>query len=446
MGTNFIIIQDKLVKFKKNITVDGDKSISIRWLLLSSQALGVSKAKNILRSEDVMSAIDCLKRLGVKINFFKKYCFIKGVGINGFKFRKNIVLNAGNSGTVGRLILPLLIKTPYKIKILGDKSLSKRDFSRVIKPLSELGANFFPKNKTKLPISILGSKYLRPINYFENKGSAQCKTCLMLASLNLPGEVRIIAKKSRNHTELMFKKLKIPIKINSKKNFDHIKTSSPIRINKFNLNIPGDISSAAFFIVMTLLSENSELNLKNINLNPSRLGIIKILNKMGAKIKMKNLKKYNGEMCGDIFLKSVNNLKGINCAPSLNSSAIDEFLIIFLVAAKSNGVSYFKNLSELNEKESPRLKLGSKILNMIGIKTKLTNSSIKIYGNPNLNLDDSKKFEIKDYLKDHRIMAMCTIAALTLGGKWKIHDSDSIETSFPSFLKILKNNFRAKFK
>ena len=137
-----------------------------------------------------------------------------------------------------------------------------------------------------------------------------------------------------------------------------------------------------------------------------------------------------------------NKLKAINCPTSLNSSAIDEFLIIFLLAAKSKGVSYFKELSELNKKESPRLKLGSKILNMIGIKTKLTDNTIKIYGNPNLRLD--RKFEMKNYLKDHRIMAMCTIAALTLGGKWKIYDPDSINTSFPSFLKILRKSFGVK--
>ena len=144
------------------------------------------------------------------------------------------------------------------------------------------------------------------------------------------------------------------------------------------------------------------------------------------------------------FPGSKNNLNAVNCPSKLNSGAIDEFLIIFLVAAKANGISYFKNLGELNKKESPRLKLGSKILNMIGIKTRLTNNSIKIYGNPNINLN--KNYVIKNYLKDHRIMAMCTIAALTLGGEWKIYDPESINTSFPSFIKILKTNFGVKFK
>ena len=442
MSSRFFLISNKVKKFNKVLKVDGDKSISIRWLFLASQAAGISKAKNLLRSEDVLSAIECLKKLGIKIKLTNKDCTVFGRGINGFKFKKNIILNAGNSGTVGRLILPLLIKSPYKIKIVGDKSLSKRDFSRVIEPLNKIGVTFFPKNRKNLPLSILGSNYLRPINYYENRGSAQCKTCVMLASLNTPGEMRIYAKRSRNHTELMFKNLNIPIKVKKEKKIDCIKTSSPNLIQSYNLNIPGDISSAAFFIVLTLLTKNSQLILKNINLNPTRLGILKILKKMGANIKTKNKKILEGEELGDIIVKSTNSLKSINCPSSFNSSAIDEFLIIFLVAAKSKGISYFKNLSELNKKESPRLKLGSKILNMIGVKTKVTENSIKIYGNPNLNL--SKDYEIKNYLKDHRIMAMCTIAALTLGGKWKIYDPKSIKTSFPSFTQILKKNFRVK--
>ena len=442
MGSKFLLVKEKVKRFNKFLEVDGDKSISIRWLLLASQSIGISKAKNLPRSEDVLSAIKCLKKLGINITLSNNQCVIHGRGINGFKYKRNIVLNAGNSGTVGRLILSLLIKSPYKIKVIGDKSLSRRDFSRVINPLNEIGVKFYPRSKKKLPISILGSNYLRPISYFEKKGSAQCKTCVMFASLNTPGEMRIYAKKSRNHSELMFNYLNIPIKISSGRNIDIIRTSSPYRLNKFNINIPGDISSGAFFIALTLLSKNSKLTLKNINLNPTRLGILKILKKMGADIKISNIKINNGERCGDIFVKSTHKLKSINCPASLNSSAIDEFLIIFLIAAKSKGISYFKDLSELDKKESPRLKLGSKILNMIGIKTKLTNNSIKIYGNPNINLN--KEYEIKNYLKDHRIMAMCTIAALTFGGNWKIYDPESIKTSFPSFLKILRNKFGVK--
>ena len=436
MQKKFVTINNKVENFNKKINVDGDKSLSIRWALIASQAIGISKAKNLLKSDDVQNTLNCLKKLGVKIVQKNNLCTIEGRGLNGFIYKKKLTLNAGNSGTLGRLILSLLIKSPYKIKIIGDKSLSKRDFSRVIEPLKKIGINFYPPQKSKLPIYIKGSNYLRPINYFENRGSAQCKTCIMLASLNVPGITKIKAKVSRDHTEKMFRSLNVPLKIKKTDKYDYITVSRPNFIKKIDFNIPGDISSAAFFIVLTLLSKNSKLTIKNININSSRIGVLKILNKMGAKIQLKNIKIMNGERCSDIKVESIKNLKGINCPVSLNSAAIDEFLIIFLVAAKSKGISYFKDLSELNQKESPRLTIAAKILKMMGVKLKYDSSSIKIYGNPNLKL--SKNIIIKNFLKDHRVFMMSVIAALSFGGKWKIFDPDSIKTSFPSFFLKIK--------
>ena len=428
-------INKKIRSFNKKIIIDGDKSLSIRWALLASQANGISKAYKLLKSEDVLNTLNCLKKLGVKIKLKKDYCEILGMGLNGYRYKNNLTLNVGNSGTLGRLILGLLIHSKKSIKLIGDKSLSKRDFSRVIEPLQKFGAKFNSNKNNNLPLSIMGSKLARPISYIEKKGSAQCKSSVMLAALNTVGTTYIKAKKSRNHTELLFKFLKIPIKIKKTKNFDFIEIKGKNNIQSFNYRIPADISSSAFFIVLTALSDNSKLLIKNVNINPSRTGIIKILKNMGVKILIKNKKNYKGELIADILVKSSTNLKAINCLPEINSSAIDEFLIIFLVAAKAEGTSSFKDLSELNQKESPRLKWGSKILNMMGIKTVLTNNSIKIYGNPKLKIKGS--IIIKDYLKDHRIFMMCSIAALTCGGKWKIHDPDSIKTSFPSFLEII---------
>ena len=167
------------------------------------------------------------------------------------------------------------------------------------------------------------------------------------------------------------------------------------------------------------------------------MGVIKIFKKMGISINFKNYKTYKGENNADIVVKSPKKIKAINCPTKLNSAAIDEFLIIFLVAAKAKGISFFKDLAELDQKESPRLQWGNKILNKMGIKTVLTKDSIKIYGNPYLNLE--KKIEIKEYLKDHRVFMTCVIAGLSFGGNWVIHDKDSIKTSFPNFLKIVKN-------
>ena len=431
---NQITINKVINPFKKNLEIEGDKSLSIRWALLASQAIGKSTSTNLLKSEDVLNTLKCLKKLGVKVNLIKNKCEIYGMGINGYKYKKNIVLNAGNSGTLARLILGLLVHSKSKIKIIGDKSLSKRDFLRVTKPLRKFGAKF-KTNFEKLPIVIKGAKDPKPIRYYEDKGSAQCKSSIMLAALNTLGQTVIKAKKSRDHTELLFKYLKLPIKVIKKKKFDLIKIKGKKKIRSLNYKIPSDISSSAFFIVLTVLSANSELNIKNVNINPSRMGIIKILKKMGVKLIIKNIKNYKGEKIGDIRIKSTKYLKSINCPTHLNSSAIDEFLVIFLLAAKAKGTSFFKDLSELNKKESPRLNWGSKILNLMGVKTVVNQNSIKIFGNPNLKIN--KKIIIKDYLKDHRVFMTSVIAALAFGGKWIIHDKDSIKTSFPNFLKII---------
>ena len=186
-----IFINNKYNSFKKTISIDGDKSISIRALLLGSQAYGKTFVENILLSEDIINSINCLKKLGIKIILNKKKCYIYGKGLNGFEYKKNIVLNAGNSGTFARLILGLLVKSPFYIKLVGDKSLSKRDFERVMLPLKKVGVNFKVDSKKTLPLQIIGSTFTNPIHYYENRGSAQCKSTMMLAALNSPGKTVI---------------------------------------------------------------------------------------------------------------------------------------------------------------------------------------------------------------------------------------------------------------
>ncbi len=434
--TNIVNIKNIINPFDKVLRIEGDKSLSIRWALMASQAKGKSKSSNLLKSEDVINTLKCLKKLGVKIKIKDKSCVIVSKGLNSFKYKNKLVLNAGNSGTFGRLIMGLLVHSKYKIKIIGDKSLSKRDFLRVTKPLEKFGAKF-ETNKGRLPIYISGTANPKPIKYFEDRGSAQCKSSIMLAALNTKGTTKIKAKKSRNHSELLFSYLGLPINIIQKKNYDLIEIKGSKNIKPLNYNIPSDISSSAFFIVLTALSKNSRVKLKNVNVNPTRIGILKILKKMGVDIKLVNCKVYKGEKIADIIVKSKNSLKAINCPSSLNSTAIDEFLLIFLVAAKAKGVSYFKDLSELKQKESPRLAWGSKILNKIGVKNVLKKDSIKIIGNPKLKIN--KKIIINKFLKDHRVFMTSVVAALTLGGKWVIHDKDSIKTSFPTFISKIKS-------
>ena len=436
--SNVYFNKEKIKTFQKTIRVTGDKSLSLRWVLFSSLAKGKSKAYNLLKSEDVLAGIKAIKKFGIKVNFKKNYCEIIGNGLFGYRYKKNIVINAENSGTLGRLILGILIDASNPIKLIGDNSLSKRDFKRISDPLSKFGGKYELKNNKNLPLKIIGTNNSKPINYFEKKGSAQCKSSVIFAALKTKGTTIIKAKKSRNHTELLCKYLKLPLTVNRKKNIDIIKVKKANFIKPLNYKIPSDISSASFFIVLTLLSIDSSITIKSVNINPTRVGIITILKKMGAKIIFKNKKKYKGEDIADIFVKSSKHLKSINCPSNLNSGAIDEFLLIFLVAAKSKGVSYFKNLGELNQKESPRLKWGAKILNKIGIKTELTNETMKIHGNPNLDLGN-KKIIIKNFLKDHRVFMSSVIAAMVFGGEWLIHDKDSINTSFPEFLDIIKD-------
>ena len=432
---NHINISNKISSFNKSIEVSGDKSISIRCVLLASQAIGKSKLYNLLESEDVISSLNSINRLGIKYKKFKNYYEIYGFGIRGFKTNKKITINAGNSGTLARLIIGLLVDSENQIKIIGDKSLSIRDFSRITEPIKEFGPNISSKNNN-LPVKITGSKYLRPIKYNENLGSAQCKSSVMLAALKTPGITTIKAKKSRNHTELLFRNLNIPIKIKKTYNFDNIEIRGEQNFKGFNYHIPGDISSCSFFIVLTLLASNSKLLIKNVNINNTRTGIIQILNKMNANILFKNKRKYKGELIADILVESKSNLKSIKCPPSLNSSAIDEFLVIFLVAAKAKGISHFSDLSELNKKESPRLDIAINFLGKIGVKVIRKKNNIKIYGNPDLKLNG--KYLINNFKKDHRVFMMSCIAALVFGGKWKINDRDCTKTSFPKFFSIIK--------
>ena len=428
-------VNKKIKNFNKKIIVPGDKSLSIRWVLFASLSDGISRAQNLLMSEDVLAALNTIKKLGIKVKIKKKEVEVYGKGFNGYKYSKKLIINAENSGTLGRLILGILIDSPYPIKIIGDKSLSKRDFKRVADPLSRFGAKFKLRNNKNLPVTIMGSKHLNPITYNEERGSAQCKSSVIFGAMKVNGTSIIKAKKSRNHTELLCKYLKLPIYVKTKKNYDEITVKKVNKIKPLNYSIPSDISSSAFFIVLTALSENSKLTIKNVNINPSRTGIITILKKMGVRIILKNKKNYKGEIKSDIFVRSTKKLRAINCPTKLNSGAIDEFLVIFLVAARAKGISYFKDLSELNQKESPRLKWAKKILNELGIKTITTNNSIKIFGNPNRSI--KKKIIIKNYMKDHRVFMTSVIAGLSFGGNWKIHDSDSIKTSFPNFLNII---------
>jgi len=430
-----VVVEKKINKFNKSIFVEGDKSISHRALLISSQAYGVSKLKGILEAEDVLNTINALKKLGVKIVKYKNIYHVYGNGLGSFKTQNNLTINAGNSGTLARLLMGLLTTYPHKIKIIGDKSLSKRPMGRIIAPLEKFGVTFEPKDKKTLPFYIIGSEMPIAISHEEKIGSAQVKSSIILASLNTPGITKIKElKKSRDHTENMLKFTGAKIKIKKFKTYNLISIEGQKDFKAFDLNIPGDISSAAFFIVLTLLAKHSIIKIKNINLNPTRTGIIIILKKMNAKIKLMNIKTKCGEKVGDIVVKS-SALKSINCPASLVPSTIDEFTILMIAAAKAKGTSAFSGLGELNKKESPRLNLMNSILNQVGIKTKLKHETIKIIGNPKINLNKSYIINTRF---DHRVCMSVFVMCQIFGGQIKIKDFNSVATSFPNFLNLMK--------
>ncbi len=435
----YVKINKKIKPFNKIINIPGDKSISIRFILMAAIAVGKSKAYGLLKSEDCNAALKAVTKLGAKVKIVKNYTEINGLGINGLSFKNKTVINCQNSGTLMRLIGSLVCGIKNSIILIGDHSLSQRPI-RVMEPLNLFGANI-KSNKNKLPLEIEGTKFIRPIKYKETKGSAQIKSFCLISALSAPKNSisTIIAKRSRDHTEKLFKYLKIPIKIKKKGEYDFIEVKGGHQHNGFVQEIPGDMSSASFFICLTLLSKNSSIIIKNVNINKTRSGIIYLANKMcPSSIKFKNRKIKYGEEVADIYVKSAKSFKAINPNPLISSKAIDEYPLIFLLACKSNKTSWFKGIGELALKESNRLKVCANFLRQIGIKVIEKKDSLKISGNPKLKIN--KKIVIKNFMKDHRIFMMACIAALTFNGtgEWFINDKDSIKTSFPSFLNIIK--------
>ncbi len=285
-------IDNKIEPFIKSIKVDSDKSLSIRGFLIGSISQNVSSLKNVLESEDVLSAILALKKLGVKIKKVKSGSYrIFGKGLGSLIAKKNLKLNFGNSGTLARLLIGILSTTPdVEIKIQGDRSLNKRSMKKLIELMSEFGAEFFPKKKFNFPLKLISTEMPVSIKY-KAEISAQLKSAVILAGLNSFGTTEIIEEeKSRNHTENMLAQNSQTIKIKKgKKNL--IKIFGKKYLNPINIDIPGDPSSAAFFTALTILNNNSFLKIKNVGLNPTRIGFYELLKKHGAKIKFKNIKK-----------------------------------------------------------------------------------------------------------------------------------------------------------
>jgi len=431
-----VLIKNKITKFNKTILVANDKSISHRALLIASQCIGPSNLKGVLESEDVKNTIICLKKLGVKILKKNKKYIVYGNGLRSFRKPHKNLLYVGNSGTLARMLIALVATHPnLKVKVSGDNSLNKRDMKRIIEPLSKIGCTFYPRDKTTLPLTIEGTSMPLAQKHTETLGSAQVKSAILLAAINTHGITTVEEKKiSRNHTENLLATIKASIKIKKLKRGNLISLKGQENLSCFNLEIPGDPSSAAPFIILTLLTAGSKLLIKNVNCNPTRIGFIKILKKMNANIKIKNLKKKSGEPVGNIFVKS-SFLKPINCPKELVPSLIDELPFLFVISSVIKGVTKFSGINELRHKESDRIKSMEIGLNQIGIKTKSTINSLKIYGNPNIQMNKTLRIFSK---KDHRIAMSFFCLGKLLNGNVEINNFETVNTSFSKFLFTMK--------
>jgi 3-phosphoshikimate 1-carboxyvinyltransferase len=423
----------KLPKFIGTINIPGDKSISHRALIIGSQATGIVKVSNLLESADVFSTMNALRKFGVHITKRGKDYHVYGLVVGGLR-EYNGTINCGNSGTTARLMMGLLSTYPITINFIGDKSLSKRPMARVINLLREFGANALPENKNTMPFKFLGSYIGLQNDQKLNVPSAQLKSAWCLAALNTKGISTLEERfETRDHTEIMLKYLNANIKVKKSKNKKIISIFGKTPIDAKDISVPGDISSAAFMIILALISKNSTVTIKNVLLNPTRTGILDVLKKMKAKIKIKNKKTICGEVVGDIEAKS-SNLKATVVPEKMAPRLIDEYPILFIAACFAKGTSNFKGIEELRVKESDRIKSMEDGLKPLGVKISSTKSSVKITGTNSFKLNKKIKIDAKG---DHRIAMSFYVLSQVLNKSFKIKDFNYVKTSFPSFTKTI---------
>jgi 3-phosphoshikimate 1-carboxyvinyltransferase len=423
----------KLPKFVGTINIPGDKSISHRALIIGSQATGIVKVSNLLESADVFSTMNALRKFGVHIVKRGKGYHVYGLVVGGLR-EYNGTINCGNSGTTARLMMGLLSTYPITINFIGDKSLSKRPMARVINLLKEFGANALPENKNTMPFKFLGSYVGLQNDQKLNVPSAQLKSAWCLAALNTKGISTLEERfETRDHTEIMLKYLNANIKVKKSKNKKIISIFGKTPIDAKDISVPGDISSAAFMIILALISKNSKVTIKNVLLNPTRTGILDVLKKMKAKIKIKNKKTVCGEIVGDVEAKS-SNLKATTVPEKMAPRLIDEYPILFIAACFAKGTSNFKGIEELRVKESDRIKSMEDGLKPLGVKVSSTKSSVKITGTNSFKLNKKIKIDAKG---DHRIAMSFYVLSQVLNKSFKIMDFNYVKTSFPSFTKTI---------
>lgn len=407
------MIIEGIGKYPSQIEIPGDKSISHRSIIFSAISEARTLIKNLLVSEDVLRTVDCFRQMGVEIYIDedKKEAEIIGVGLNGLKKPKDD-LYCGNSGTTMRLMAGLLSGQKFNSRLVGDESLNSRPMKRIIEPLTMMGANIKGGNSGGAPLIIKGGANLKPIEYKMPVDSAQVKSAIILASLYAGGDSKIIEKNpSRDHTERMLK-------------YFRDRNWKPEEII-----IPGDISSAAYFIAGGLINPGSEIVLKNIGLNRTRTGIIEVFKNMNGNIDIRNLKKINNEEMGDIVVK-YSNLKARSIGEDIMGRMIDEIPILSVVASFAKGETIITGAEELRYKETDRILATYKELEKFGVDIRELEDGLAIRESIQL-----KPANVKSY-GDHRMAMALTIMSYNIDGKSSIEDSECVNISFPDFYDV----------
>ncbi len=407
------------------IRVPGDKSISHRSIMLGSIAEGVSKVSGFLEGADSLATLQAFRDMGVRIEGPENACVtIHGVGMHGLEKPKH-ALDLGNSGTSMRLLTGLLAAQSFDTELRGDASLSGRPMRRVTEPLKMMGAQITTATDGTAPLKISGGQKLKALNYAMPMASAQVKSCLMLAGLYAEGETRITEPGiTRDHTERMLQGFAYDVRVLA----NCVSLTGGGQLIASNIDIPSDISSAAFFLVGGSIANDVELTLSHVGMNPTRIGIIKILQLMGADISILNQQNVGGEPVADLVVKSAP-LKGIVIPRELVPLAIDEFPVLFIAAACAEGETVLLGAEELRVKESDRIQVMADGLQALGIDAVPTDSGMII-----------KQSIIKGGCVqshgDHRISMAFTMAALQAQGEVVIEDCANVATSFPNFTHL----------
>ncbi|BCA85728.1 3-phosphoshikimate 1-carboxyvinyltransferase [Enterococcus saigonensis] len=409
-----------------SITVPADKSISHRSIMFGALAMGQTTIKNFLRAQDCLSTLNAFKKLGVPISDDGKTITVTGVGFNGLKACDKAI-DIGNSGTTIRLMMGILAGQNFTTTLFGDESLNKRPMQRVMAPLCQMGASLTGDNASEFPpIKVMGTNHLQPISYHMPVASAQVKSAIIFAALQARGTSIIVEKEvSRNHTEEMIRQFGGKIISKGKE----ITVSGPQTFTGQNITIPGDISSAAFFLVAGAIVPNSQLILKNVGMNPTRTGIIDVLNQMGANLKIENYDEKN--QAADLMIKS-SELTGTIIAGKIIPRLIDELPIIALLATQAQGQTIIKDAQELKVKETNRIDATAEELQKMGADILPTDDGLIINGPTSL------KGAHVSSRGDHRIGMMLQIAALIATGKTKLDRPEAIDISYPEFFDDVK--------